>query len=167
MEPFALVSRYFWLIAIMVTGINGLIFRIKTRKYIEEDPRLEEGYAALFRGYIVWMNIPWVVMGVGCTVGGVPSFWHYFRPRDANPYVLAWFGSVLLLWVLGTFWLFVNNGAETLASHPGAMVFRCASKSKDITNPMLIKAVWLLTLACGIVAAAIMWFVDIPIPAFR
>jgi hypothetical protein len=116
MEPFALVSRYFWLIAIMVTGINGLIFRKKARKYVEEDPQLEEGYAALLRGYMVWMNIPWVVMGIGCTGGGVPSLWHYFRPRDANPYVLAWFGSVFLLWVLGTFWLFFRNGAEKLAS---------------------------------------------------
>ena len=161
------VSKYFWLIAIIVTGINWLIFRKRAQKHMKENPQLAEGYAALFRGYIVWMNIPWVVMGIGCTVGGVPSVWHYFRPRDGNPYVLAWFGSVFFLWVLGTFWLFFRDGAETLVRHPGAMEFRYGLKSKDITNPILIKALWLLALAGGIVGVVVMWVMDIPMPNFR
>ena len=167
MELFDFVSHYFWLIAIITTGINWLIFRKRAQKYIKENPQLEEGYAALFRGYIVWMNIPWVVMGLGCTVGGVPTVWHYFRPRDGNPLVLAWFGSVFFLWVLGTFWLFFRDGAEKLAQHPGALVFRFGLKSKDITNPVMIKSFWLLTLAGGIVGVVVMWIVDIPIQIFR
>lgn len=167
MEPFNLISKYFWLVAMVVTVINWFLFRKRAQKHIEENPKLAEGYAALFRGYLFWMNIPWVVMGLGCTVGGIPTVWHYFRPRDGNPYVLAWFGSVFFLWVFGTFWLFFKDGAETLARHPGAMEFRMGFKSKDITSPIFIKAFWLLALASGIVGVVVMWSVDIPIPNVR
>lgn len=167
MEPFSLISKYFWLIAIMATGINWVGFRKRAQKYIAEKPELKEGYEALFRGYLLWMNIPWLVMGLGCTVGGVPSVWHYFRPRDGNPYVSAWFASVFFLWVFGSYWLFFRGGAETLSRHPGAIEFRYGFKSKDITSPVLIKAFWLLALTGGIVGVALMWSSDIPTPNFR
>jgi len=167
MNPFVLISEYFWMIAIIVTFINWTMFRKRAKKHIDENPELKEGYEALFRGYIVWMNIPWVVMGIGCTVGGVSSVWHYFRPRDGNPYVLAWFASVFLLWVSSTFWLLFRGGAEKLVRHPGAMEFRYGFKSKDITNPTLIKSLWLLALIGGVIAAVAMWSMDIPIPNFR
>lgn len=167
MERFHHISKYFWLVAIIVTVIHWFMFRKRAQKYIDQNPQLAEGYAALFRGYLFWMNIPWGVMGVGCTVGGIPAVWHYLRPRDGNPYVLAWFVSVFFLWVFGTFWRFFNDGAETLARHPGAIEFRYGFKSKDITSPMLIKAVWRLALAGGVAGVGAMWLVDIPIPTFR
>jgi hypothetical protein len=167
MNPFILISKYFWLIAIMVTGINWVMFRKRAQKYIKEKPELKEGYEALFRGYLLWMNIPWMVMGLGCTVGEVPSAWHYFRPRDGNLYVLAWFASVFFLWVFGTFWLFFRGGAETLARHPGAIEFRYGFKIKGITRPVVIKAFWLLALTGGIVGVVLMWYMDIPTPNFR
>ena len=167
MEPFGLISKYFWVIAIIVTGINLIFFRINAQKYIKDNPQLEEGYSTLFRGYLFWMNLPWVIMGIGCTIGGVPSVWHYFRPRDENPYVLAWFGSVFLIWILGTFWLFFKGGAAKLIRHPGIIVFRYGFRSKNITNPALIKTLWVLALAGGIVAVLIMWSMEIPIPTFR
>jgi hypothetical protein len=167
MEPFGLISKYFWLIGIIVTGINWVIFRKRAQRYIEEKPELKDGYEALFRGYLLWMNIPWVVMGIGCTVGGVPSVWQYLRPRDANPYVLAWFASVFLLWVIGTFWLFFRGGAETLSRHPGAVEFRYGFKRKDIARPIVIKFFWLLALTGGIIGVVLMWYMDIPTPIFR
>jgi hypothetical protein len=57
------VSKYFWLIAIIVTGINWVMFRKRAQKHIDENPELKEGYEALFRGYTIWMHSPWVVMG--------------------------------------------------------------------------------------------------------
>jgi hypothetical protein len=160
---FNLLSKYFWLVAIVVTVANWLRFRRIAQKYIEKNPQLEQGYTALFRGYLLYLNLPWVVMGIGCNVGGIPSVWHYFRPRDGNPYVLAWFGSVFFLWVLGTFWLFFKDGAEALARHPGLLEFGY----KDITSPLIIRALWLLVLAGGIIGVVVMWSVDIPIPNFR
>ncbi len=167
MEPFDLISKYFWLAFIPVSGINFIIFRKRAEKYIREDPQLAEGYATLFRGYLFWTNIPWIVMGIGCTIGGVPSIWHYFRPRDGNPYVLAWFGSVFFLWIMGTFWLFFRDGAETLARHPGLIQFHLGFKSGDVTSSVLIKVFWVLALAGGIFAVVAMWRMDVPVPTFR
>ena len=167
MEPFGFISKHFWLIAIIVTGINWLMFRKRAQKYIEEKPELRDGYETLFRGYLFWMNIPWVVMGIGCTLGEVPSVWHYFRPQDGNPYVSAWFACVFFLWVLGTFWLFFRGGAETLARHPGATNFSYGFKIKDTTSPVVIKAFWLLTLIGGIISFVLVWYMDIQTPNFR
>jgi hypothetical protein len=164
MIVFNLFSRYFWLLVLVITLTNWLRFRRKAQKYIGKNPQLEQGYAPLIRGYLFYTSLPWVVMGIGCTLGGVPSVWNYFRPRDGNPYVLAWFGSVFFLWVSGTFWLFFKGGAETLARYPGALEFRYGLKSKVTTSPLTIKALWLLLLASGIIGTAIIWSTNIPIP---
>ena len=167
MELFAFISKYFWLVAIVFTTVNFFVFKRRSEKHIKENPELAKGYSKLFRGYLFWMNIPWIIMGIGCTIGGVSSVWYYFRPRDGNPYVLAWFGSVFALWILGTFWLFFRGGAEMLAHHPGAVEFNYGLKRKEITNPTRIKVFWLLALAGGIFGVAFMWFMEIPMPNLR
>jgi hypothetical protein len=167
MQIFYFVSKYFWFLAIIGTAINWLRFRNRAQKHIKENPQLAEGYATLLRGYLFWMIMPWVVMGIGCTVGRVPSVWNYFRPRDRNPYVLAWFASVFFLYLLGTFWLFFQGGAEKLAQHPGAVEFRFGwFKRKDITNTAWIKFFWILMLTGTLIALVIMCTSDFSIPNF-
>jgi hypothetical protein len=167
MNFFALISKYFWLIALIATFINWLSFRREAQKQIEKQPRLRPGYNSLIRGYLPFMSLPWLVMGIGCTIGGVPSIWHYFRPRDGNPYVISWFGCIFFLWVCGTFWLFFKNGAEMLAQHPGAIQFNNFGTSKDVTNPKLIKLLWLLSLAVGVIVVATMWSTNLQLPTMR
>ena len=103
-------------------------------------------------------------MGVGCTIGGVPSLWYYFRPRDGNPFVLAWWLSVLILYVLTVYWIFFNKGAEKLARNRVISFYRFGEVS-FISNPTIIKLLFLLCIAGGLVAGAVMWAVDMPIPA--
>lgn len=97
-------------------------------------------------------------MGLGCLIGGVPSVDHFFRPRDGNPFVLAFFASVFLVWGLGTHWLFARGGAEMVVRHPGLLNF-------DPRSPALLRFLWCLSLAGGIVAAVAMFLVDVPLPA--
>ncbi|MBW7990231.1 MAG: hypothetical protein FVQ84_09485 [Planctomycetes bacterium] len=159
MGIFVIMSRYFWLIAIAVTGINAYLIKFRSTKYIRENPELSDGYKKLVTGYFILLNIPWVVMGVGCIIGKVPSLWHFFKPRDGNPYVLAWFGSVFILWILYTIWLFFKGGTVMLSKHPGVF--------GEITNPTLIKLFSLLMIAGGIFGFVFMWIIDIPIPKFQ
>lgn len=161
---FEIITSNFWIVLIVVTCANAVYFRIRSQANIDTDSSLAEGYSKLFKGYLIWMNIPWVVMGVGCTVGGVPSVWHYFNPQDGNPYVLAWHGSVFLLWILGTYWLFLKGGAETLVKHPGAVQFTSPLGGKDISSPVMIKLLWCVCLLGGIIGVAMMWTQDIAIP---
>ena len=160
MSVFEIMSRYFWAIAIFVTCVNVVSLKRRSRRHIEANPELAKGYATLIRGHLVWMNIPWVVMGLGCTIGGIPAVWYFFRPRDGNPYVLAWFASVFLLWILGTYWLFFKGGAETLVKYPGAF-------NTNITSPRLVKLLWLTCLAGGVMGVVTMWTVNISLPRLR
>src|SRR5688572_11682314 len=97
-----------WLMFVAVTIANALILKYRSRRYIRERPELAEGYNRLFRGVLFWGNLPWILMAIGIEFGGVPSFFSYFRPRDGNPFVMAWFAVVIALWLLGFYWLFAR-----------------------------------------------------------
>lgn len=138
-----------------VTVVNAVIFRIRSRSYIREKPELAAGYRQLFNGYLFWGNLPWLVMGIGIELGGVYSVFSYFRPRAENPFVLAWFGVVIALWILGFYWLFARHGAEFLAEHPG--LFRGIPQS-----PAMIRCFYCLMVAMGVGALIFMFVADIP-----
>ncbi len=155
MDFLAIMTKWFWVVCIASTFLYACEFRSHARKHISAAPELAEGYATLIRGLVIWGNIPWAVMGIGCVFGGVPSFFDYFRPRDGNPFVLAFFASVFLIWILGTFWLLFRGGAEMLVKHPGLF-------NVDFKSPLMLKLFWFLCLAGGILAVIMMFILDIP-----
>ena len=89
-------------------------------------------------------------MGIGIELGDVPSMFSYFRPRDGNPFVLAWFCVVIMLWILGFYWLFARRGAEFLIEHPGLL-------RGNPKNPAMIRAVYCLAVGGGIVGLLLMF----------
>ena len=119
MDLFNFFDKWFWAIFILGTILNAAIFWNRARPRIAANPTLYDGYRSLFKGYLFWGILPWVVMGVGCVSGAVRSMFDYFRPRDGNPYVLAFFGVVILEWLLLANWLLVKGGAQKLVDHPG------------------------------------------------
>jgi hypothetical protein len=153
-----IMTKWFWAVCIAATLLNAGIFRFRARRHIRGNPALADGYATLIRGFVLWGNIPWVVMGVGCLLGGVPSIDHFLRPREGNPFVLAFFASVFLVWVLGTYWLLFRGGAEMLVEHPGLL-------NMDFRSPLMVKLFWLLCLAGGIVAVTVMFATEVPWPS--
>ena len=78
MSLFGLLSKYFWIMFIVVTFANAIMMKIRAKKKIERDPSLKSGYDTIFKGFILWGIIPWVVMGAGVLTG----------PQDGNPYVI-------------------------------------------------------------------------------
>jgi hypothetical protein len=81
-------------------------------------------------------------MGGGVVVGGAPSVFHYFNPRG-GPFVIAFWVTVVVLWI-GTYrWLF-RGGAEELVAHPGLLNIQ--------VGPRVIKLLFLLALAGGVAA---------------
>jgi hypothetical protein len=149
------IFRHAWLMFVAITCINVSYVKIQSRRHIRERPELAGGYQRLVRGYLFWGNLPWIVMGVGLELGGLPSIISYFRPRDGNPFVLAFFGVVIAQWVLGFWWLFFARGAQFLVEHPG--VFRGSPRS-----PNIIRLFYCLSVSGGIIAVFVMWFSDIP-----
>ena len=146
--------RHFWAALILVTAANATIWWFRGREHRRRDPSLTEGYRSLVGGLLLWGNLPWLVMGSGVLIGAVPTTLDYLNPRSGNPFVLAWCGSVLLLWVVGTYWLLNRGGAEQLFAHPG--LFRRHPKS-----PAAIKVSWGLFLAAAIGAILMMLTMDL------
>jgi hypothetical protein len=133
----------------------ALIGNIRSRRCIREQPELAPDYQKLFRGVLIWENLPWVLMGFAIETGRVHSIFSFFRPRDGNPFVLVWFALVIAEWILGFWWLFFRRGAEFLVDHPGFMRYEAKS-------PTRLKVFYCLMILGGIFGLTIMWMSNFP-----
>ena len=152
-----IIEKSFWLIAVIVTFVNAYILKSRSQDAIARNPELKEGYEKIFRGYLIYLNIPWVVMGIGILFGGVAGVFDYFNPRTGNPSVLAFHLSVVILWALGVYWIYFRGGAEFLVKHPGLM-------NIDIKSASALKLIFALMLLGGITALVVMWSGYFPQP---
>jgi hypothetical protein len=71
--PIGLIFRHVWILFIVVTIINASIGKSRSRRYIRERPELAPGYQKLFRGFLIWENPPWILMGFSIETGRVRS----------------------------------------------------------------------------------------------
>ena len=149
MDQFDLISKHFWIMFIVVTFINAFIMKFREKKHIAENPNLKDGYDTIFKGIIIWGNIPWIIMGACIAMGKVPSMFHFFDIRGGNPYVLTFIGSIITIWLLGSRWLFFKSGAQMLVDHPGVF-------NHNFTSPTLVKLLWILCLCGGIAGLTFM-----------
>jgi hypothetical protein len=123
-------SRHVWLVFVAVVLANAMILSRRARSQNEAHPELANGYRRLIRGFVFWMSLPFLVMGFGCEIGGVPTVMHFFFPAVFGPFVWAfWVVFYVELLLLG-YWAVFRNGAETLVRHPGIVEFRTKSVSR-------------------------------------
>src|SRR5689334_4197226 len=120
-------ARYAWLVLLGVGLLNCLSLWRRARPHIERDPELKVGYRRLIYGITFWMNLPWMVMGVGCTVGGVPSIFEYFFPGRGDPFVWAFWVVLFAEFLLLGYWALWCGGAEAMVRHPGLLNFPITS----------------------------------------
>lgn len=154
-----LIFRYAWILFVLIQCANGAVWWYRGRRKIAENPALEAGYRRLINGWVTYGNIPWLVMGAGIPFGGVPSVFHYLNPRN-GPFVIMFWLSVVAVWILTFYWLFLRGGAEELISHPGLL-------NLPVQKPWIIKAYFLLTLTGGVAALVATLVMNIQVPTFR
>jgi hypothetical protein len=63
--------------------------------------------------------------------------WHYFKPKNGNPYVIAFYLSIFTARLFGAYWLFANDDAEMPKRHPGIFL-------SDFSSPTKVKLFWAL-----------------------
>ena len=153
---FQIFFRHAWLLFILGTCLNGVVWRWRARKHISANPALAPGYSTLIRGWLLFGNLPWLVMGLGILFGGVPTIQHYFNPRN-GAVVLIWYATVVALWVVSIYWFFFRRGAEMLIAHPGLL-------NLPDHRPWVLKGYFLLCLAGGVAGLLMMIFWDVPPP---
>jgi len=98
-------------------------------------------------------------MAAGILSGAVPSVLHYFNPRN-GPFVIAFYVTVVALWIATFYWLFFREGAEDLVAHPGLL-------NLPADRPWVVKVYFVLCLAGGVVGLLWMVFGDIQVPLAR
>jgi hypothetical protein len=143
-----------------MTFLNVYFMKRRVKPYITENPSLQDGYNKIFKAMLTWGNLPWVVMGYGILTNNVATMFHFFRPQDQNPYVLAWFASIFLIYLLLLYWVFFKNGAEILIKYRGVF-------NQDFKSVILIKGMVLLTIVVGVVATVAMYSMDIPLDTLK
>jgi hypothetical protein len=82
---------------IVVSVINAFYLKIRSRPMIEEHPELQKGYDQLFKGELIYLNILWVVAGIGMIFGGFSDFSSFLKPSAGNLFILAFHVTVIIL----------------------------------------------------------------------
>lgn len=142
--------------AIAVTCVNAYLLRSRAAAEIARNPELKEGYDQLFKWYLIYLNLPWLVMGIGILIGGTHSVFDYFDPRAGNPYVIAFHITIIILWALIIFWIYFADGAEFLVRYTGVM-------NIDIKSTIVLKLLVALMFIGGILVEIAMWSRRLPV----
>lgn len=124
---------------------------------------MKAGYDKYFRGWLIYGNIPWIIIGFGNLSGMTSHMFEYFNPKTLNPVVLLFHASIIVLWILAAYWIYLKDGAEFIERHPGLVVKQYPSKSRNPTARS-VKIFFPIVIGCGVAALAMMWIVDVPTP---
>ena len=151
-----IIFEHFWLVFIIVIFVNAFIMRKRADSYIEINPELKSGYDKLFKNFLIFANIPWLIMGIGDLTGFTNGVFEFLMPRQLNPIVLIFHASIITLWGLGSYWIYIKDGAEFLAKHPGFLNTGEPSKT-DKVNKNTVKFMWTLIVLGGIIGEILMW----------
>lgn len=116
-----------WLFFLALGLLNLVAIQRRLRPLCASIPELAAGYRRLLYGAVFWMCLPWLVMGVGSTVGGVPTIIHFLRPATGGPFAWAFVAVVYAEFLLLGWWAIWGGGAEALVRHPGVISFRTDS----------------------------------------
>lgn len=140
------IFNYFWLVLIAANCINTLLFSITARPRLREKPELYNGYRRIIFGTVVFFNIPFVIMGIGLLTGNVSGMDHYSRLEFNNLFVTIFHVSIIVLILLGFYWIFFAKGAEFVVKHRELWGIY---KSRIPGTTFAIKLVYLLCLMCA------------------
>jgi len=131
-DPFRLLSTYFWLIALAFGAFN--YFRADQNVASAALSADQEAEARIYlRRFAIAGALPWVIMGIGQFTGSVPSIWHYFRPQDQNPFVIAWLAVMFLQACLFAWWVLLAGGARKILEY-NLMSVLGQSKTKPMSE---------------------------------
>src|SRR5690349_2572824 len=112
MDPFHLLSQYFWVVCLAMSAFNYFAARRQAAASSAFNVSQNEEAARYFRWFSLAAAAPWIVMGLGQLSGFTPTVWYYFRPQDLNPFVIAWLACIFLLALIYAVWVLLLGGAR-------------------------------------------------------
>jgi hypothetical protein len=154
-----ILFQHTWIFFIGITVLNAIILKYRSKKYIEQNPELEDGYNSYIKGFLIFSNIPWLVMMIGDLGGFTKSAFDFLTPHTMNPIVLVFHLSIFVLWILLAWWVYFRNGAEFLATHPGLLNNNSLSSNGSYSVNQ-IKWIVPFILLGGVTGFIMMWFTN-------
>jgi hypothetical protein len=109
---FEMLLRHFWVVFLAVTFAKYLAARQRIRAAADLSAEEKQSGETCAKWFAMFSAIPWVIMGWGMVVGGLPSMFSYMRPQDGNPYVVIWVCTVLALTMIFAGWVLFAGGAR-------------------------------------------------------
>ncbi len=147
---------------VMMSAAGWFTVKRAARERILHDPKLKEGYDRFLRNYLIYANIPWVVMGIGLLFDSGTKSSDYIPPKTGSVAIIAFHVSMIFFWAVALFWTYFRGGAQFFVDHPGILAFNW--QHGDLKSPLAVKliiAVVFLGLAFGEYS---MWTQPLPVP---
>lgn len=145
--------RWFWVVGLISTAVNAVIYRHRANEDIRKHPERAEGYRRLIRGFVVWFSLPWIVIGMTTLTGAVQSVDELFGTE--HPAALLLQVLAVGYWIMMIRWVFFEKGAETLERHPAML-------RRGFSNAGLIKLWAVVSVVGGCIGLAMIWTGQIP-----
>lgn len=153
-----MLFEHFWLFFILSVFISVLYLKHRVQKYIAKNPELKKGYDRYLRGFLVFGNIPFVIMGIGQVSGMTKNTFEYSNPATTNPIILCFWVYLILIYILMGYKIYFKNGAEFIEQHPGLILVGGAS-----ITAIAVKLLFPVFALVGIGAVTMMWFLNIAV----
>jgi hypothetical protein len=149
--PFVL--RHAGLLFILVACVQAAIWRKRARSRIVVDPELDSGFQTFVRVWLIYGNLPWLLLGVTVLCGALPPPLHSLDPRH-GPYAGLILITIVLLWVATFEGLFFRGHAEVLLTYPGVF-------DVPLNRPWAVKLWFLVCLSGGITGLILLIFLKL------
>lgn len=152
-----LFFKYKWLFFISMAIINGLILKFRSRKHIQNNPDLAPGYDQLFKGWLFFGSLPWIILFIAEQTGNFNENSHLLNLRSMDPVVWIFNASVLIPYAFLVRWVWFKSGAEFLVKHPGLLSKRNLSLG-TYPSGKEIKIITPIVLVLYLVFLVLIWF---------
>ena len=96
-----------------------------------------------------------MIMMFGDISGVTETIFEYFTPKSMNPMVLAFHGSIVLLWMLSVRWIYFKDGAEFIEKHPAVI-----NRPKTKITAQQVKQFFPLIIINGVIVMILLWAID-------
>jgi hypothetical protein len=114
---------------------------MEARDRIKVDPSLRRPLNRLYGGFVFWLSLPFLMMGMGIATGNVDNIFQYLRLDSGNPYIIGFQALTFAEDALFIYWVFFRRGDHLLALHTeiahARPKFRVAVRILALALPLL------------------------------
>lgn len=111
---FGFMLKYAWFVFGIFALVQLAAVPIRAPSIAKSIGENSEVVRSFFLGYMVYVCVPYFVLGGIQVLGGFESAFYVFFGLFTNPYVLLAVLFILMWWALGAYFVYFRGGAKSL-----------------------------------------------------